>query len=373
MSNVAPAPYAPDVAVAPGETIRDILSDMGMTQAELAARMKRPANKINEIIKGKKEITVETALALELTLGLPASFWINLEKNYQLTKARIAEEGRLTEEAAVLKRFPVREMCKFGWIQKRTDVRQQVRELLAFFGITSFSQLAQVQSLSPAWRKGGQGKACAYALSAWLRKGVLEASSIQLGKFDPKAIRSNIDAVRRFTLLSDFHEQLESHFARCGVALVFVPHLPKTYVNGAAYWQNDRPIIQLSIRYRYADIVWFNLFHELGHILLHSDRKDKAFLDDTISGSDSFTKDDPIREAEANEFASESLIPPQAYERLLGMDYKRPAVIHEVASSIGVHPGVLVGRLHHDGKIHPSRLNDLRVQLKFSEEASDGC
>jgi addiction module HigA family antidote len=368
MTKIAPTQYLSETAVVPGETIRDILADMGMTQAELAARMKRPANKINEIIQGKKEITVETALELELTLGLPATFWMNLEKNYQLTKARLAEDGRLAEEAVILKKFPVKEMCRFGWIQKRENVRLQVRELLGFFGITSFTQLSEIQSLAPAWRKGGGGKACAYALSAWLRKGVLEASKVSVKKFDPKGLKASIATIRGFTLLPDFHDSVVGHFASHGVALVYVPHLPKSYVNGAAYWQNEKPIVQLSLRYSYSDIVWFNLFHELGHVLLHSNRKNKAFIDDTIAGSDSFKSDDPKREEEANKFAQESLIPPSLYAKLIGSEFERPAVLRELASEIGVHPGVLVGRLHHEDLLHPSRLNDLRDKLEFKNE-----
>jgi HTH-type transcriptional regulator/antitoxin HigA len=80
----------PDVAIAPGEYLAEEIEARGMTQKELARRMGRPLNAINEIIKGKKAITAATALQLEAVMPeIPARFWLNLETDYQLTKALI--------------------------------------------------------------------------------------------------------------------------------------------------------------------------------------------------------------------------------------------------------------------------------------------
>lgn len=54
-----------------------------MSQAVLAERTGRSKKTINEIIQGKAAITPDTALQLEKVLGVPASFWNNLERNYQ--------------------------------------------------------------------------------------------------------------------------------------------------------------------------------------------------------------------------------------------------------------------------------------------------
>ena len=87
----------PDVAIPPGEYLAEEIEARGISQKELAHRMGRPANAINEIIKGKKAITAETALQLEAVLAeIPARFWLNLETDYQLTKALIKrrQQGR---------------------------------------------------------------------------------------------------------------------------------------------------------------------------------------------------------------------------------------------------------------------------------------
>ena len=84
----------PDVAVAPGEYLAEEIGERGIFQKELARRMGRPVNAINEIINGKKAITAETVLQLEAVMAeIPARFWLNLETDYQLTKALIKQRA----------------------------------------------------------------------------------------------------------------------------------------------------------------------------------------------------------------------------------------------------------------------------------------
>ncbi len=84
----------PDVAIPPGEYLAEEIEARNFSQKELARRMGRPVNAINEIINGKKAITADTALQLETVMPeIPARFWLNLETDYQLTKALI-KRGR---------------------------------------------------------------------------------------------------------------------------------------------------------------------------------------------------------------------------------------------------------------------------------------
>jgi len=86
----------PDVAIPPGEYLAEEIEARGISQTELARRMGRPLNAVNEIIKGKKSITADTALQLEeVMLEIPARFWLNLETDYQLTKALIGKRTKV--------------------------------------------------------------------------------------------------------------------------------------------------------------------------------------------------------------------------------------------------------------------------------------
>jgi HTH-type transcriptional regulator/antitoxin HigA len=92
----------PDVAIPPGEYLAEEIEVRGISQKDLAKRMGRPANVINEIINGKKAITAATALQLEKAMPeIPARFWLNLETDYQLTRALIRERNKTNQPLAV--------------------------------------------------------------------------------------------------------------------------------------------------------------------------------------------------------------------------------------------------------------------------------
>ena len=79
-----------DTPIPPGEFLRQHLEESGMSQAEHAQRLGRPRQAVNEIIRGKKAITAETALQLERVLSTPAHIWLGLEQEYRLVLARNA-------------------------------------------------------------------------------------------------------------------------------------------------------------------------------------------------------------------------------------------------------------------------------------------
>ncbi|MDD5287854.1 MAG: HigA family addiction module antitoxin [Dehalococcoidales bacterium] len=86
----------PDIAIPPGEHLAEEIEARGISQKELAKRMGRPINAINEIIHGKKAITAETALQLEGVMPeIPARFWLNLETDFQLTKALVNRNNKV--------------------------------------------------------------------------------------------------------------------------------------------------------------------------------------------------------------------------------------------------------------------------------------
>jgi len=94
VTNISKTNAYPDVAIPPGEYLAEEIETRGISQKELARRMKRPPTAINEIINGKKSITAETALQLEEVMPeIPARFWLNLEIDYQLTKAILSKRN----------------------------------------------------------------------------------------------------------------------------------------------------------------------------------------------------------------------------------------------------------------------------------------
>jgi len=135
MNEIKRSSFQPNYAIPPGETLRETLEFIGMTQAELAERTGRPKKTINEIISGKAAITAETALQFERVLGIPASFWNNLERNYQETIARLREDEKLRSQVEWFKNFPITAMTKAGWLPKENSSIKKLKAVLNFFGV----------------------------------------------------------------------------------------------------------------------------------------------------------------------------------------------------------------------------------------------
>ncbi|MFP4338495.1 MAG: HigA family addiction module antitoxin [Halothece sp.] len=366
MRNAIVNQYQPDYVSPPGDTLEEILEEREMTQAELATRMGRPKKTINEIIKGKAEITPETALQLERVLGVSATFWNNRQQRYREFLARQEEQKRLEKQVNWLSALPVKAMIKLGWIQSYDNKIEQVRELLNFFAVTAPEQLEQLltQELAVDFRKSQAYKTDSWAVAAWLRQGEIEAAKIPCAKYDSQKFRESLDAIRKLTIEPPeiFEPQIVELCAASGVAVTFVPQLPKTRTCGATRWlTSDKALIQLSLRYKTNDHFWFSFFHEAGHILLHGKRD--LFLEENDKKQENNNK-----EKEANIFARNFLIEPSLYEEFISSPHCRSEQgIKKFASELGITPGIVVGRLQHDRVLPYTHCNGLKETFQWAE------
>jgi HTH-type transcriptional regulator / antitoxin HigA len=341
----------------PGEFLQEILDAQGMSQAELAHRMGRPVQVVNEIIKGTKLITPETAIQLEEVTNVKSLVWMIIEHRHQLAKSKDQENVNLEEESKLVDTELYNELVKLGKLPKTPNRVEKAKELRKFLRVASFGNLEQVGVYQAAYRVAG--KPSPIALAAWLRLGETLALDIQSEPYNKDMLKKSLPSLRKMTLLKpeEFSPQLLSLLADCGIALVILPHLPKTYANGATFWQqSDRVVVMVTIRNSYADIFWFSLIHEIGHVLLHGKRETNITIKDGVYSDDKMKQ----REFEADRFASDLLIPSNEYREFAMNNHFTESSVRNFASKIEVSPGVVVGRLQHDGHISYGYLNDLR-------------
>ncbi|MCV3211935.1 HigA family addiction module antitoxin [Plectonema radiosum NIES-515] len=365
MSHEIQNQYTPDYVSPPGETLQEILEEREMSQTELAERTGRPKKTINEIINAKAAITPETALQLERVLGIPATFWNNRERQYQEALARKEEEERLRLEVTWLDDIPVKAMIKYGWIQYYQDKVEQLREVLNFFAVASPEQWNGIWHSSHVYFRKSQAFESDFGdVAAWLRRGEIEAAKIPCATYDANKFREVLQHIRTLSveLPEIFQPEVVRLCAEVGVAVVFVPQLPKTRTCGATHWLNpDKALIQISLRYKTNDHLWFAFFHEAGHILLHGKR------DFFLEGKDVASVEDRDKEQEANKFAEDILVPPAEFKRFLASGKQRSkAGILEFAAQISIAPGIVVGRLQHDGVLQKSHCNDLKQRFEWA-------
>ena len=351
----------------PGETIQETIDALGMNQYELAERMGRPIKTINEIIKGKEAITPTTAVQLERVLGIPTSFWLERERLYIQALTAIEHEQKLDAWAQTwLIQFPIKELQKLNWIPKAESSAKLVAALLSFFGVATPDEWTSVyigEQLQNSYYRISLAHLTQHgALSAWLRKGELQAKELNIKPFDRKNFTENLGAIRSLAHQhpADFKEQLQKLCSESGVAIVFTQCLPKTNVSGVARWIGQTPLIQLSGRYKSNDHFWFTFFHEAGHILKHGKK------DFFIEGVADLIMDEE-KEREANEFAANYLIPARDYKIFVAQGDFSESSIRRFAESVKTHPAVVAGRMSRETLIHYSVVAAFRIKVYILE------
>lgn len=334
-----------------------------MTQRELAARMDRPPQAINEIINAKKAITPETAIGLENVLGVSATFWLNLEASYQLTVARNRERETLALLKEVLHEYPIAEMIKRGWIQAGRDAASRLKALSGFLGLANPAPQNYGEIVGFRMTQAGQQSFLPGSLAAWLRRGELVAEEIGATTYDRETFLAALPQIRAMTESSpeEFLPKMKMLCSDAGVAFCLVQELPRSGANGVTRWiGDDRPLIQLSIRGKWADIFWFTFFHEACHVLNHMG-KSRVIIQGAAADPDMVGI-----EEEANRFAGDFLIPPHDWTRFLATkNFGRTAIV-DFAKSIDIAPFIVLGRLNKEKLVPYNRLSDLKKRYQWT-------
>jgi len=358
-------PFTPDWISPPGDTIADLLEERDWTQAQLADRLGYTTKHVSQLINGKAPITEETAIKLERVLGSTAGFWLNREAQYRAQLAKIEEKDLLQAWVPWLDDLPVQELMKQGVITQQrlvaTNKPGVVKDLLQFFGVASPEDWQEVYvGMECSFRRTREVQSDVGAISAWIRQGEIEAERLDCPKYSKPKFEKAVRAIRRLTVLApeEFGPAMQKLCWEAGVVFVMVPSVLRAHVSGMARWLNlHKALIQLSLYGKQNDRFWFTFFHEAAHILLHN--KSDIFLDEWDGGAAVKSE----QEEEADQWSREFLIPPQ-FDADLSRLKSKDAVV-EFSKRVGIHPGIVVGRLQHDGLIEPTWMNGLKVSFRL--------
>ncbi|MDR1320416.1 MAG: HigA family addiction module antidote protein [Gracilibacteraceae bacterium] len=356
--------YQPRKAIHPGRAIERLLGDMGMSQKWLSERTGLTEKHISKMINGEAAITEDTAVRLENVLGGSAKFWANLDSNYRTTKAKIEQERRAAAEIEMLGDIPYTDLVNLVWVEKTNNKVERVLNLWKFFGVNSLSQIPLTQKV--AFRQTVDRNLNAYALAAWLRKGEMEANGLQLPEYSEDRLLSSIRTIRRLTYDApeDFYDRLKKILQEAGVGLVAVKNPKNTSVHGATRWYGRNPLVQLSIHGKNADKMWFSLFHEIGHIVKHGKREQFISFDKMESDE---------REDEANEFASEALLPKTEFDEFVSKCDFSITAVNKFASRAEISPDIIMGRLEHDGLVPYTQFAKNHAKLCMQSSHERNC
>ncbi|MBI1389143.1 MAG: ImmA/IrrE family metallo-endopeptidase [bacterium] len=351
--------YQPDYAVPPGWLIEEILEERGWKQADLAKRCDSTPKHISEIVQGKAPISPATAIQFERILGISASLLSTMETKYQLASAKAADREKLKKQKDWVTGFKIDLLVKQGYIDPACDVEGKADALLHFFGFGSIEAWENKYNSLPIHFRTPQNNITNIKdLAIWLRIGEREALKTSLTPFDPSRFKQTLQNLRGLTVLpyDEFIPRIREQCAATGVFMAVTPPIGKNSLYGAVHWINSKmPIIQLTMRYKSNDQFWFTFFHEAAHILFHS--KKAIFIDSLDSDQSSI-------EEEANAFAADILIPKRKWNEFTSSgDFSKDSISF-FANEIKIAPGIVVGRLQHEGMIPYNRFNNMKVKIQ---------
>ena len=352
-----------DLIIHPGETIADVLEERGMTQAELAARTGVSAAYVSNVIKGKKDISANFAFALEYALGVPKSFWLNLQANYDAELLEANEGQTITDEEREA-REALKDIVKY--LRKRGKLQTGEKKdasILSLRKLLQISNLANLKEIAPAgaFRMANQ-TVDPYVLGAWVRMCQIEGDnrSVEM-QFDVDRVDELIQEIKSIMLKKDANVQkdLQEIMAYYGIDFSVVRNFRGAPVQGYISQKNDATYqMILTIRGSYADIFWFSLFHELGHIVNGDIEKITKFIDDGL---------DEKKETAADSFARDKLIAPEDYQLFVEKNNFEIESINKFASSQRVMPYIVIGRLQKEKRLDYRYYSEYKLRYKWAE------
>lgn len=343
----------------PGDTIKETIDYLNMSQTELAERLSKTAPKVNDLITGKEPITYNTALQLEKVLGIDAEFWMNREMNYRTKLARLEQEEALEQVKDWLQQQPIKALLQAGYIKSQKQDSNMVQEMLEFYGVVGVEKWESLyidEYTTAAYRKSTAHQVSLGSMAAWLRIGELEMQKMQLPSYDKDLFKQILEDIKKLIQYhpADFALQLQLLCAEAGVGVVYTPCLPKAPVSGATRWFRSNPLIQLTDRHKTNDQFWFTFYHEAGHVLLHG--KKETFFEEY----DGY-KPNKEKEEEANRFAAKHLLPDSFADELPFRIIEEDAAT--IAEKYNTHPAIVVGRLQYMGLVKYTFGNKYKVKV----------
>lgn len=336
----------------PGNYLKEEMVARGWLQRDLAFILGIPEQAVNVILSGKRGISADMAKALGDAFDVPAEFFANLQKAYDLSRANAPNPG-VAVRARMQSIYPIREMIKRGWIDDGdpTLLNMQLARFL------EASDSGEIPYLAHAAKKSSyEERGIPPSRLAWLFRVRQIAKSISTPRYSEKALR---DAVMRLaTLLIEPEEARRTPLilVESGVRFIIVEGLPGAKIDGVCFWlDKDSPVIGLSMRYDRIDNFWFVVRHEIEHVL-RRDGQAEEIIDYELEGIKASTTDQslPEQERQANSAAADFCAPSAKVDSFIAR--KRPFFYEKdvlaLSRVLNRHPGLVVGQIQHKLERH---------------------
>ena len=351
-----------DFIIHPGETIADVLEERGISQTELAFRTGVSPAYVSNVLAGKKGISANFAMGLEYALGVPKSFWLNLQANYEAELLELNEEQTITEEERNA-REDLKDVVKYLRQRGAMPTREKKEDsILSLRKALQISNIANLKELIPsgAFRISSNTATNPYILGAWIRLcQIAENNKFLSAKYDKNLTANLIEEIKEIMCRKDanIQKELKQTMGKYGIDFSIMKNFRGAPVQGYISLKDDSVYqMVLTIRGAFADIFWFSLFHEIGHLVNGDIKKSIKFVDDGC---------DRDKEAAADLFASNMLLSPESYKAFVQNGNFSIEIIQKYAASQHVMPYIVIGRLQKEKYLDYSAYSDYKLRYKW--------
>lgn len=349
-----------DFIIHPGETLKEVLEENYMSQEELSIRTGFTAKHVSEVVNGKKGISSKFAKSLEYVFSMPMSFWMNLQAIYDKEVLQYKEQEEIEdEEIKIVKK--IKKIIKYAEekniLNKNEDEIFNVIEVRNLCGINNLTNIKFLPMYQSSFR--ASKSIDIETTYVWLRINEILAKGKNIeNDYDIEKLKANISKIKEtmFLEINDAIEMLTKIFAECGIIFQISKSFTGAPIQGFIKKINNNVLLTMTIRGSFADIFWFSLFHEIGHLI------NKDFDTQLID----YIASDSNKELAADLFASNTLINEDDFEELISNKDFSSNNILTVARKNNVQPFIVVGRLEKELNNY-KLLSDMRLQYKWKE------
>ena len=359
--------YQALIAFHPGYYVKDYIEEQGITQEEMAKRLQTTPKYVSDLVNGRTPLSDEMALRLSIVCGTSVKMWLNLNQNYIEKKLEIERQRKIDEECNLIRQIEYKFWMELGVVKSTRSAEEKVQELQRYLKVSSLKVLGQRDFLVQYKTSVSEvTDVNVINANAWVQTAINMGMQMESAPFNKNRLTEAIPQIRKMTVQEPkvFCPQLKELLAECGVALVLLPNLKNCGIDGAVKWLGkDKVILALNDRRKYADVFWFALFHELGHVL---QQRIKVLLVSEKNRNDLEAGElIPRLEREANTFSQNILIPVMDYKEFIEQNPKgfTEEVIQCFAEKINILPGIVVGRLQQDHLLsYHTVLNKMKIK-----------
>lgn len=335
--------YKDRVAFHPGFYIKELVDESGLTQEDYAKRLDTTPKNLSLLIRGEQSLSTDIALKLSRMLGTSVQYWLNLQSTYDSLIAEFNSDKELKRERIILESIDYKYFVdNFGLPKLPRKIDEQIIELRRFLQVSTLSVFKD-KDMTVSFRSSSSKMNESNIIKAnmMVQIAINEVLNVEAPRFNKDSFNQTIDYVLSLTNKNkDFYALIKDALQESGVLFTVLPNLSGSKINGATKKIGNHIMLMVNDRRLYTDTFWFTLFHEFGHIM--NGDYGISFEDDDSSND---------KEKAADRFAEDKLIPPSEYESFIKEKIFTLSSIRDFAESINRNPGIVLGRLQHDGLV----------------------